>query len=99
MRYFRMARYFIDLHDAGGVISDEEGAEYSHLEEALDEAKASARDVVRHYLDNRLSLHDTCVEIRDEAGRTVAALTVAEVMAHPVHPHFRNHCPQTPSPG
>jgi hypothetical protein len=93
-----MVRYFIDLHDAGGVLCDEEGAEYGHLEEALDEAKASARDVVRHHLDNQLSLNDVCVEVRDEQGRTVAALTVAEVMAHPVHPHFRNHCPSAADP-
>lgn len=91
-----MARYYIDLRDVDGIIFDEEGAEYAHLEEALEEAKASAPDVVRHHMDNRLSLQDTCVEVRDNEGRTVAALTVAEVMAHPVHPHFRRDCAEIP---
>ena len=96
-----MAWYFIDLHDGNGVIRDDEGADYDHLEDALDEAKASANDVVRElsrrHKNKRLSLSDTCVEIRDEAGQTVAALTVAEVMAHPVHPHFRNECAPIPN--
>jgi hypothetical protein len=94
-----MARYYIDLRDQGGVIRDEEGAEYAHMEDALDEAKASAQDVVRHHLDNQLSLNDTCVEIRDESGQTVATLTVAEMMAHPVHPNFQRGCTEIPRTG
>jgi hypothetical protein len=41
-----MARYFIDLRDTKGMICDEEGAEFAHVEDALEEAKASARDLV-----------------------------------------------------
>jgi len=40
-----MPRFFIDLRDQSGVIHDEEGAFYSDIESALDEAKASARDL------------------------------------------------------
>ena len=87
-----MPRYFIDLRDAYGMTRDEEGAQYEHIEDALDEAKESARDLVRQYMDDRLSLRDTCVEVRDVVGRTVAALTVAEVLEHPVHPHFKTDC-------
>ncbi len=94
-----MARYFIDLHDARGTIRDEEGANYAHLEEALDEAKASARDMVQQYMDGRISLNATCVEVRDNAGRILASLTVAEVLDHPAHPAFKNHCSDTPSAG
>jgi hypothetical protein len=39
------------------------------------------------------------VEIRDVQGRTVAALTVAEVLEHPVHPAFKNNCTDAASPG
>jgi len=98
-RFILMARYFIDLHDARGTVRDEEGAEYGHLEEALDEAKASARDMVQQYMDGRISLNATCVEVRDDAGRILASLTVAEVLDHPSHPAFKNHCNDTPRAG
>lgn len=87
-----MAKFFIDLHDSDGVITDEEGAEFPHLEDALQEAKESARDLIKQYVDSRMSLSATCVEVRDATGHTVAALTVAEAMAHPAHPAFQNHC-------
>lgn len=94
-----MARYFIDLRDTKGMICDYEGADFDHVEDALEEAKASARDLVKQYVDNHVSLDETCVEIRDVDGQTVAVLTVAEVLAHPVHPAFKNHCSDAAKPG
>ena len=94
-----MPRFFIDLRDQTGLIRDEEGAIYDHIEDALDEAKASARDLVRQYMDNRIPLSTSCVEIRDTQGRTVATLTVAEVLEHPVHPAFKNNCSEEARPG
>lgn len=44
-----MPRFFIDLRDSHGLIKDEEGAIFRHIEDALDEAKASARDLARQY--------------------------------------------------
>jgi hypothetical protein len=94
-----MPRFFIDLRDRSGLVKDEEGAIYNHIEDALDEAKASARDLVRQYIDERISLGTSCVEIRDVQGRTVATLTVAEVLEHPVHPAFKSACVDAPKPG
>jgi hypothetical protein len=94
-----MPRYFIDLRNSGGMAHDEEGAEFAHLEEALTEAKDSARDLVRQYMDARTPLGETCVEVRDSQGRVVAVLTVAEVLEHPVHPAFKNTCSERPRPG
>jgi len=67
-----MTRYFIDVRDAHGTISDEEGSDYSDLEDALQEAKESARDVIHQYVRDRTPLGATCVEVRDEQGRVVA---------------------------
>jgi hypothetical protein len=39
-----MARFYIDLRDAKGMILDDEGSDFDHVEDALNEAKASARD-------------------------------------------------------
>ena len=94
-----MPRYFIDLRDKRGLVKDEEGARYEYLEDALDEAKASARDLARQYMDDLISLSAACVEVRDVQGRTVATLTVAEVLEHPVHPQFKNDCADIPKPG
>jgi hypothetical protein len=94
-----MPRYFIDLRNKGGMARDEEGAEFVHLEDALTEAKDSARDLVRQFMDTRTPLGETCVEVRDTDGQVVAVLTVAEVLEHPVHPAFKNTCAESPRPG
>ena len=94
-----MPRFFIDLRDQTGLVRDEEGAIYDHIEDALDEAKASARDLMRQYMDDRIPLSTSCVEVRDVQGRTVATLTVAEVLEHPVHPAFKSNCTEEAKPG
>jgi hypothetical protein len=99
LRRARMPHYFIDLRDERGMIRDEEGSDFASLEDALTEAKDSARDIVRQFMDRRIALGATCVEVRDAKGRVVAVLTVAEVLEHPVHPAFKNSCSDKPSPG
>jgi len=94
-----MPRFFIDIRDQTGFVKDEEGAIYLHIEDALDEAKASARDLVHQYMDNKIPLGSSCVEVRDVQGRTVASLTVAEILEHPVHPAFKNQCADDARPG
>lgn len=91
-----MPRYYIDMRDEHGLIPDEEGAEFDTLQLALAEAKASAQDIAHQNIRNRRSIDASCVEVRDERGQVVAALTVAEVLAHPRHPEFQNHCPGGP---
>ena len=94
-----MTRYFLDYRDAQGMVRDDEGADFAHLEDALDEAKATARDLVKQRLDDRTPLTATCVEVRDLSGKIVATLTVAEVLEHPVHPEFKNDCADIPRVG
>ena len=94
-----MMTYFIDLRDEDGVVMDEEGANFSDLESALDEAKATARDLVRQYMDRSLPLGAACVEIRDAQGIVIATLTVAEILDHPIHPFFKNDCSDSPDTG
>jgi hypothetical protein len=94
-----MPHYFIDLRDQGLMTRDEEGSDFPTLEDALTEAKNSARDMVRQFMDRRTPLGETCVEVRDIEGRVVAVLTVAEVLEHPIHPAFKNSCSEQPRPG
>lgn len=94
-----MPRYFIDFRDQGGITRDEEGSDFRNLEDALTEAKDSARDLVRQFIDRRTPLNDTCIEVRDGDGRVVAVLTVAEILNHPVHPAYKNTCGEQPKSG
>jgi hypothetical protein len=55
-----MTRYYIDLRDANGILIDDEGADLAHMEDALEEGKSSARDVIKQYVDNLVSLNETC---------------------------------------
>jgi hypothetical protein len=92
-------KYYIDLRDQSGLIRDHEGRNFADLEAALDEAKASARDLVRQYMDRQIPLSETCVEVRDNTGQTIAAVTVSEVLQHPVHPDFKSRCAEFPRDG
>lgn len=86
-------RYFFDIRDKRGLMPDDEGADFHTLEDALSEAKASAKDIAVQNIRNGQRPDSSCVEVRDERGQVVAALTVAEVLAHPHHPQFRDRCP------
>ena len=87
-----LARYHFNVVDRHGTIPDEEGANFAFFSQALTEAEDSARDLAKHLLENRVVLLEQCVEIIDDAGRTVAALPVIEVLRHPKFPNFQKHC-------
>ena len=88
-----MPRFYIDVRDERGLIQDEEGEEFDNLELALFEARASARDIAFQNIKSGRSTDSCCVEVRDERGQVVSALTVAEILAHPNNPQFRDRCP------
>ena len=48
-----MPKYFIDVRDQDGLIPGQEGQDYIDLGAALEEARASACDVVRQYMGRR----------------------------------------------
>jgi hypothetical protein len=95
----RKMRKFIDVRDAAGIIGDEEGGQFEHLEDVLEDAKASARDLVRQYLDNQIPLSAAHVEVRDAQGRTVVPLIVAGLPERPNYPKFKSDCGDLPRPG
>ena len=92
-----MSRFFLHVYDQGRLIEDTEGSECRDIEEALNEAKASAHDLAKQALARHEPADHICVEIHDENGKVVAALTAAEVIAGPQHPRFIPTC-QTGSP-
>ena len=91
-----MPHFYFDVRDHHGLITDDEGADFRCLNDALFEAKASARDIAHQCISNNVPVSSSCVEVRDDRGQVVAALTVAEVLAHPMHPEFKNRCSDFP---
>jgi len=75
-----MALFFIDLCDGAGVVPDEEGAEFDHIEAALAEARASAQDLLNQYGHDQDAVSGARVQVRDAAGKTVAAVKVVDVL-------------------
>ena len=80
-----MAIFYIDLRDGSGLIPDEEGAEFDHIEAALDEARASAHDLVKQHAHDRSAMRGARVEVRDARGNTVATVKVEDVLARSLH--------------
>lgn len=87
-----MARYHFNIRHHRSVVVDNEGANFMFFGEALEEAKASARDLAHQLLDNRTALAEACVEVTDDTGKVVAALSVDEVLTHPNFPRFKEQC-------
>jgi hypothetical protein len=67
-----MRRYFFDLRDENGVVTDDEGIQLSTLEAVQDEAAHALADFVRDEA-RRFNSHDSLVrqleiEVRDDNG-------------------------------
>jgi hypothetical protein len=78
-----MPHYFFDIHDRTDRIADEEGTDCADLDAALEEAKASARDLAKQYIDDRQSLLTCTIEIRDETGDVVGFLPIRAILGRP----------------
>jgi hypothetical protein len=91
-----MPRYFFHIFENGDFLADEEGRSCPNLNAAKREARASARDMAQQALEQGESPQAACVEIHDAEGRVLGALTVAEVLEHPGHPHFEHSCGTRP---
>ena len=87
-----MTQYRFNVRRHRVLVPDTEGENFRFFSEALEEAKASARDLAFQLLDNREAVSDACVEITDEDGNVLAALPVEEVLTHPNFPRFKEEC-------
>jgi hypothetical protein len=83
-------QYHFNIRDRWGLTPDVEGNSFDYLGEALDEAKATARDLAIQLLDAHTPLDDLCVEVTDKDGNVLAALPVEEVLTHPNFPKFKS---------
>ena len=87
-----MPRYFFHILDQGELVRDEEGTLCPSFDGAIEEAKASARDLARQEIARGQSPEQVCVEIHDERGRILGALSLLEVVRHPSRPKLQSAC-------
>jgi hypothetical protein len=77
-----MLSYFFHVHRAGQVILDPEGTPLASVEEARQEARLVARELIIHRLktDQPVSLEDS-VDVADEHGAVLHTVTFKEALA------------------
>jgi len=77
-----MRRYFFDIHDGEGVISDEEGMELLNMDAVQDEAANALMDIARSRVrsaNGNGSVRQLTIEVRDEGGLVICAKFTFEI--------------------
>jgi hypothetical protein len=87
-----MPRYFFHVYQDDRRVDDTEGTACRDLEEAKNYAVESARELANQAIGNGTPPSTLCLEIADNMGRILAALTIAEVMENPGSPAFKQNC-------
>ena len=73
MEGVRLPRYFFHIRDSLGLVPDTEGMDLLSLNEAMIEAKASARSIAE---ERKYMPIQCCIEVRDEEGLAIAVVPV-----------------------
>jgi hypothetical protein len=85
-----MARYHFHLHDASGMLADEEGVALDSPSDALRLALANARGLISEDVASGVIDLNGAIQVTDEQGRTLLILpfeeAVIQVAAKPVLP-------------
>lgn len=87
-----MQRFFFHVYEDHRRIEDREGTLCATASQARIEAIQSAKELARQAISRNASPLQTCLEIVDEKGAIIAALTVEEILAHPTTPRFQDTC-------
>jgi hypothetical protein len=69
-----MARYFLNLHERGTVLVDEDGVDRPGLEAARTEALRTVRAIMSSDVNEGHLCLSGSVEVMDDAGQTVATV-------------------------
>lgn len=87
-----MQRFFFHVYQDHRRIEDREGTVCETTTQARTEAIQSVKELAKQAISSNVSPLQTCLEIVDEEGVIVAAITVAEILAHPTMPRFQDTC-------
>ena len=69
-----MAKFFLDLHECGTTIEDEEGLELANLDGARLVALKAAREIMCGEVSHGRLCLSCCIAIRDETGQIVMSV-------------------------
>jgi len=80
-----MTRYFFDIRDRGGLVSDEEGVVFEAIMAAVSEARASANDLRNQRANNfeQANSDGLRIELRAD-GRLISIFPVFETFSFTV---------------
>jgi hypothetical protein len=78
-----MQKLFIHQRRTGSFIADPEGSLYRDIEDALDDAEWSARDLMSERIRNGELPDDSSFEITDQAGVVVATYSFNAALTAP----------------
>ena len=76
----RMPRYFFHIHDADGIVPDEEGSQCDSMEAVRTEALLSARELLANDAKSGRLRVDRRFEITDESNRVVLTVPFADAV-------------------
>ena len=83
--YANMARYFFSLKMRDRVISDEEGSEFSDLDQACEEAIKAAREIVAEFAFSGKDLDVEAIIITDSEDQSLATLSLEDFLPRTQH--------------
>ncbi|WJR68460.1 hypothetical protein QTA58_06825 [Neorhizobium sp. CSC1952] len=75
-----MTRYFFQIRRGGVTITDEEGDEFDSIDEAHANAIGAVRELLAARIKNGAMILDEHMEIRDETGALVIAVSFHDVI-------------------
>ena len=76
-----MPKFYFNIRREDGLVSDEEGSEFADIAAAVEDAKASAREMIaEHIRMGDPAILDYAFEIVDESGALLRTLAFSEAL-------------------
>jgi hypothetical protein len=83
-----MARYFFHIRRNGETLVDQEGDEFSNIDEALASAEKSVRELSAARIKDDLGICDERMEIVDEEGAVLISISFHDVVQAQLKPRL-----------
>lgn len=75
-----MPRFFFNVHDGDEIIRDHEGVDVPALDDAIEEARQAARDLLAERVKHGAAIDSQAFEVLDDKGKAVLTLPFRSVL-------------------